>query len=347
MPKLISPANGCLLYRQMAAASRHGLPFADLFAILSEDDELLGADGPVAPLLASALQGGLGLADAMARLPEIFSAATVDLLRAAERRGLLAESLDTLADEQNDLAHGGAAMRTALLWPTALLVVAVLVLAVVMIFVVPAFKEMFTSFGADLPAPTLLLMAISDGFVDYWWLLAAALTALAFARRRKLLPPSWGLQVERLVLAVPFVRNYVVRAFGARLTRWLALFSATPELLVPALRHVEATIAWRVLRELCAELTRRLDAGQSLGQSLDHLPPLPRRLGLQLRLGEKIGDVSQVLAQAIDTAELELSHALMRYQRGMFLSAYLAIGVLVGFVVISLYLPIFKLGSVV
>lgn len=347
MSKLMSPTNGCLLYRQMAAAARHRLPFADLFAILCEDDELLGVDAPVAPLMVSALQDGLGLTDAMARLPELFASATVDLLRAAERQGLLAETLDTLADEQHDLAQGGAAMRTALLWPSVLLVVAVLVLATIMIFVVPAFKEIFVSFGADLPLPTQLLMAISDGFVSYWWLLAAALATLIFARRRRLFPPFWGLQVERLVLAVPFVRNYAMRAFGARLTRWFALFNATPELFAPALRHVAATAAWQVFSGLCGELMRRLGAGQSIGQSLDHLPPLPRRLGLQLRLGEQVGDVGQALALAIDTAELELSHALMRYQRGMFLSAYVAIGLLIGFVVISLYLPIFKLGSVV
>lgn len=347
MSTLISPANASLLYRQLAAAARHRLPFTDLLAILADDDELLGVDAPVAALLAGALQDGRSLADAMARLPQLFAAATVELLREAERRGLLAETLDTLADEQNDLTQGGAAMRTALLWPSALLVVAVLVLAVIMIFVVPAFKEIFASFGADLPAPTLLLMAVSDGFVDYWWLLAALLAALVVARRRKLFPPSWGLLVERLLLAVPFVRHYVMRAFGARLTRWLALLHATPELLAPALRHVAATIGWQVLRELCIELTRRLAAGQSLAQSLDQLPPLPRRLSLQLRLGEKVGELGQALALAIDSAELELSHALLRYQRGMFLTAYLAIGALVGFVVVSLYLPIFKLGSIV
>ena len=346
MSKLISPVNGALLYRQMAAAARNQLPFADLFAILAEDPELLGADAPVAALMQQALQEGGGLSDAMARLPDLFAGPTVALVRDAEACGQLAQVLDTLAGEQNDLAQSGSAVRTALLWPSVLLFFSLLIVTAIMIFVVPAFKEVFRSFGADLPAPTQMLIDISDFFVSYWWLIGGAIAALVIAQRRKLLPAFWGLQMERLLLAVPFLRNYVMRAFGARLMRWFALCSKTPTLFEPALRHVHAATNWQVLQGLSAELALRIAAGQSLGQALDRLPPLPRRLGLQVRLGEKTGDIGNALAQAMETAELELAHALLRFERGMFLTAYVMIGLFVGFVVIALYLPIFKLGAV-
>lgn len=346
MLKLISPVNGALLYRQMAAAARNRLPFVDLFTILAEDPELLGADAPVAALMQQALQEGGGLPDAMARLPDIFAESTVALVRDAEACGQLAHVLDTLAGEQTDLAQAGSAMRTALLWPSALLLIALVIVTVIMIFVVPAFKEVFRSFGADLPAPTQLLIEVSDFFVSYWWLIGCVIAALIIARRRKLLPAFWGLQLERLLLAVPFLRNYVMRAFGARLMRWFALCSKTPALFEPVLRHVHAATKWQVLQGLTTELGLRIAAGQSLGLALDRLPPLPRRLGLQVRLGEKTGDIDSALAQAMETAELELAHALLRFERGMFLTAYMTIGLFVGFVVVALYLPIFKLGSV-
>lgn len=346
MSKLISPVNATLLYRQMAAAARNQLPFSNLFAILAEDPELLGDDAPVAALMHQAMQEVEELSTAMASLPDLFAAPTVALVRDAEAQGQLAEVLDTLAGEQNDLAQGGSAVRTALLWPSALLFFALVTVTIIMIFVVPAFREIFRTFGADLPTPTLILIELSDFFVSYWWLIGGALAVLVVAQRRKLLPPFWGLQMERLALAIPFLRNYVMRAFGARLIRWFALCSKTPALFEPALRHLNAAVNWQVLQGVTAELALRLASGQSLGQALDRLPPLPRRVGLQVRLGEKTGNLDSALAQAMETAEIELAHALLRFERGMFLSAYLTIGVFVGFVVIALYLPIFKLGTV-
>lgn len=347
MSKLISYANSALLYRQMAAAARNHLPFADLFAVLTEDCELFGNDAPAITLMHQAMQQGGHLSDAMTRLPELFDAATVALIKHAEQRNQQAEVLDTLATEQNDLAQANSAMRTALVWPLVLLGVAALIAMVVMIWVVPQFKEVFSSFGADLPAPTLTMIAISDFFVHYWWLMGGSIAALVIAKKRRIIPSSWGLRVERLILAVPYIRNYVMRAFGAQLLRWFALCSMVPDLYQPALTHVQATTEWQILQCLAAELAQRLAAGQTLGQALDNLAPLPRRLGLQVRLGEKTGEIGNALAQAQETAELELAHALLRYERGVFLTAYLSIGLLVGYLVISMYLPIFKLGAVV
>jgi type IV pilus assembly protein PilC len=347
MSKLISPANGALLYRQVAAAVRNKLPLDDLFAILAEDAGLFGADAPAISLLQKAMQDARRLPDAMARLPDLFDAATADLVRKADDCGQLEEVLEALASEQIDLAQAGSAMRTALTWPSVLLSVALIIVASLMIFVIPAFKEVFSSFGSDLPAMTLTVMAASDFFVHWWYVVGGAIAVLVFLQRRKLFPPFWSLQMERLILTAPFVRNYVMRVFGAQLLRWLLVCSIAPDLLQPLLRHIQATTKWKVLQGLAAELAARLAAGQSVGQALDRLPPLPQSLGLRVRLGEKTGDIGNALAQGLETAELELAHALTRHERGVFLTCYLTIALFVGYMVIALYLPIFRLGSVI
>jgi type IV pilus assembly protein PilC len=331
----------------MAAAARNRLSFEDLFAILMEDPELLSADAPMASLMHEALGDGKSLSEAMARLPDLFEGPTIALVKYGEAHEQLADILEILGSEQSDLAQSDSAVRTALAWPKTMLFFLLSIVSALMIFVVPSFKQVFSSFGGELPAPTLFVIEVSELFVNYWFWIVAIVAILYVARRRNMIPVFWRLQIERLILSSPAVRNYVMRVFGVQLMRWFARFHTSPELIGLALLHVQATSKWLVVRGLAAEMALRLAAGKSFGQALDHLPPLPRRLGLQVRLGEKTGNISGAVAQALDVAEIELAHALTRFERGVLLSAYLTIGLLVGFVVIAMYLPIFKLGQVV
>ena len=168
-----------------------------------------------------------------------------------------------------------------------------------------------------------------------------------FVIKRNLLPPSLVLFTELAILSVPFVRNYVVRSFGFRMMSWLALCTRQSEMQPLVLAHVKAATGFRVFQKALDELSGRLNSGQRLGRALDQLPPLPRRMALQVQIGEKTGNPENAIAQANDALEAELGNAQASFGRGMFISSYLLAGIVIGFTVIAMYLPIFKMGSAV
>lgn len=347
MLKAMSPENAALLYRNLASAARHELPFADLFAVLIEDPELFSKKVPVIALMHEALKESSSLPDAMARAPQQFPVATVELVRSAEKNGQLPETLDLLADEQAWLAQTGKAIKGAIAWPSTVLVFAAFLISVVMAFVIPAFQELFSSFGADLPAPTLFVMGVSNLLATYWWLWLALGMGGWVAIKRNLVPPWLLLFVERIILSVPSVRNYMVRTFCFRLLSWLTLCVRRPDMRPLVLAHIQANTYFQVFRNIMDELSRRLNAGQALGHALDQLSPLPRRMALQVQIGEKTGNSEGAIAQATDALEAEFAGIQLRFGRGLFLASYLLIGGVIGFTVIALYLPIFKMGQVV
>lgn len=347
MASLMSPQTGALLYRQMAGAVRNGVSFADLFDVLADESDYFGTDAPLILMLKDALAQADSLTGGLARLPEVFPAETVAVLAQAEASAHLGDALDILADEQADRVQQRGALRAALLWPMTLAGFALLVGVAVMIFVVPAFREVYASFGADLPAPTLLVIAISDIFVGYWWMVVAALGALYFAHRRGVGFTGGRIVLERFLLGIPFLRNYLLQACSTRLLRWLVATREDSVVRDAALAHVHVTTGWLLLQDALAVLRNRLVEGVPLGQALDALPPLPGRLAQQVRMVERLGSGPAVLRQFMEMSEVDQAQALLRLERGTFLSAYVTIGIFVAYMVIALYLPIFKLGSVV
>ena len=340
--KIMSHANTALLYRNLSVAVRREMSFTDLFAVLGQDPELFPKKTTAAILLHEALKTGKSLPDAMACIPSQFPPATVELVRVAETHGQLAQTLDLLADEQTKIEQARNALRGAIAWPVTLLVVATLILGSVMTFVMPAFQELYSSFGADLPLPTRLMIGLSELFIAYWWVWAALAVAGWFANRRGLFTPL----IERVLLAVPYIRNYLIRSFCFRLLNWLTPVQQA-EMQVAVLAHIKATLYFPSVSDVLDELTARINSGQALGNALERLPPLPMRMAWQVQIGEKTGNPEDGISQALAASELELVSAQARLWRGVFLTLYLLVGFAVGFTVIALYLPIFSIGSAV
>jgi type IV pilus assembly protein PilC len=347
MSQKMTPQNTILLYRNLAAAARHDLPFTDLFAILREDPDLFSQKIPTVVLMHEALKAGNSLSEAMKCVPWQFPAETAALIGYAGKSDQLPATLDLLADEQAGSAQTGKMIRSAIAWPLTLLTFATVITFLAMIFVIPAFKEMFNSFGADLPAPTLFLTDLSEFMVAYWWLFVALVVGGWVAVKRNLLPLSLSLFMERLILFIPSVRNYMVHTFGFRLLIWLTLCVRQPDMQPLILAHLKASTSFHVFSKVFDELSSRLNSGQALGHALDHLSPLPRRMALQIQIGEKTGNTEGAIAFAIDASEAQFASIQLNFGRGIFLVSYFVAGVTIGFIVIALYLPIFKMGQVV
>lgn len=347
MVKKLSTENAALLYRNMASAARHELPFADLFAVLKEDPGLCGKKAPVAAIMHEALKEGNALPDAMARAPLQFPAATVELVRKAEMNGQLAAILDLLADDQAWIAQTNKVIKGAIAWPLTMLFFAVFILSLVMIFVIPAFGELFSGFGATLPLPTRVVIGLSDLVATYWWLWVALGVGGWTAAKRDLLPQWSLLFAERVILSVPFVRNYMVRGFSFRFLNWLASCVQKPDMQHLVLAHLISTTGSNALRKVLDEFSSRLKSGQTFGHALDQLYPLPRRMALQVQIGEKTGNPESAIAQAIDMLEAEHAILQSRFGLAVYLTCYLLVGCAIGFAVIALYMPIFSMGEVV
>ncbi len=347
MKPLLSHSAAVLLFRQLAAATRNRLPYKETLEILAQDPEMFGRrDLPAVQTLIRQLEEGGTLSAALRMLPALMVPETALLVEAAEEHGNLAQILDAIADDYTDLAQRRTAVRTALFWPAVIGCAVVLLVAFMMIFVVPAFNEIYSSFGAELPWPTLFVMTVSEFLVGWWWVIAAAIIAFLLLKWKRKLPPGLVSIAQRSLMGVPFLRIYLVRAFAARTVNWLRAAHRSRPLLLAAVRHVRATTTSPFAPYLL-ELEARLAAIPSLGQALLDLAPLPRRLPLLVQLGEKMGDVDSALAQVADFAEAERASGLALFERGLVLVVYCILGAIVALAVIAMYLPIFRMGQAV
>lgn len=345
MKTYISIYAAAILFHQLAAAERQRLPLHEVLDIINQDQDLFGQDRAAVQLLARLLREGQPLSAALMQLPELVKPETAALIQVAERNGRLAATLEEIAEDYANRGQGRRTLYSTMSWPIVMAIGISLLLSMMMIFVVPAFKDVFQGFGTELPVLTQLMIWVSDAIANYWWLFLLAGLLLFIAWWRDLVPIQVGRRLEQLWLAIPFVRPYFVRRFVTRIVRWVKLGLNDQELLLASLRHVHATERIHAFCTCAAALESRLLQGKSLSAALTELPPLPLRLSLFLQLSEKLGN-SDALDQVIAMSEQETADALSRFERGLTISTYMAFGILVGMIVIAIYLPIFKMGSI-
>jgi type IV pilus assembly protein PilC len=347
MQPIIQYETGAILFRQLAAAVRQGAPVNEVVDILGRDPDLFRKDQAAIETLSQFLADGVALSSALLQLPELVARETAELIRAGEETGSLSVVFDALADDYMSRSQGRSTLVTASTLPAALLAGIFIITACALIFVIPAFKDVYSTFGADLPAPTMLLIGISDVFVELWWILLPGLVAAIVAYRRGRLPEAWIDALHRAVMSFGFARRYVVTGFVGQLVSWLRIGVLYPAVLSAALAHLRATHRTQVLR-LCVDRIRQsLGEGQPLSVALEGVQPLPARLSLMVRLGERMQNVDDVLAQFAELGRNDAEVVLSRFERGLSTVLYILFGLTVGTIVIALYLPIFKLGSVV
>lgn len=338
-----------LLFRQLAAAARAHLSFAEVVAILRQEDDR-GRYGALLAAMGAKLEKGESLSSALGAAGKVFAPETLAFVRRAEESGALASALDILAGDYSRRAAARRAVVNALYWPTALTAVLVILLLILFIFVVPAFKEVYASFGADLPAPTLALIEISDWFVTWLWLplliLALGVAWLSVFRERA---PSRLVELyDRLRLRAPVIGAFRRKLFQLRAAALLgAAAGQDRQFAAAALAHLGATAENRRLASWVHPLAQRVADGGDLLGAVRQTPEVPRRIAAILELGVKTGDIGAARLQIEAWCEAELETGLPRFQTNVLALSYLVLGIVLGFVVIALYLPIFKLGAAV
>ena len=239
-------------------------------------------------------------------------------------------------------------IKSALIYPVAVMVVAFVVLSVIMIFVIPAFKEVFSSFGAELPAPTLVVMAISEFFVKYWYLIFGVLGGGVYfflqSWKRSL---KMQKAMDRLLLRVPVFGDLVNKSAVARWTRTLSTMFAAGVPLVEALDSVGGAAGNAVFLEATEQIQKDVSTGSALTTSMQTTGVFPTMVIQMCAIGEESGSLDQMLGKAAEFYEDEVDEAVKGLSSLMEPFIIVILGTLIGGIVVSMYLPIFKLGQVV
>jgi type IV pilus assembly protein PilC len=336
-----------LFTRQLATMMKAGVPLLQSFDIVGK-----GAANPaVAKLLLDIrtdVETGSALAAAFRKFPLYFDALFCNLVQAGEQAGILETLLDRLATYKEKILAIKSKIKSALFYPIAIIAVAFIITAVIMIFVIPAFKEVFSNFGADLPAPTLVVMAISDWFVANWYIvfpvIGAAIYGFLEAWKR-----SIGVQVfmDRMTLRLPVFGDLVRKSSVARWTRTLSTMFAAGVPLVEALDSVGGAAGNYVYAQATKQIKQEVATGTSLTAAMQNTGVFSNMVVQMVSIGEETGALDAMLGKVADFYEQEVDDSVEALSSLMEPVIMVVLGTLIGGMVIAMYLPIFKMGQAV
>lgn len=345
--KKITEKDITLFTRQLATMMKAGVPLLQSFEIVAKGHSNPSVAKLITDLRAD-VETGTSLNQAFRKFPLYFDALFCNLVGAGEQAGILEDLLTRLAIYKEKTIAIKGKIKSALFYPISILVVAFVVTAVIMIFVVPAFKSVFTSFGADLPAPTLIVMGISDFFVKWWYLIFGGLFA-AFYFFFQTWKRSEKMQrtMDTLLLKAPVFGDVIRKATIARWTRTLATMFAAGVPLVESLDSVGGAAGNFVYQDATKRIQTEVSTGTSLTAAMQNSNVFPSMVTQMVAIGEESGALDQMLGKVADFYEAEVDEAVESLSSLMEPMIMVILGVLIGGLVIAMYLPIFKLGSVV
>ena len=336
-----------LFTRQLATMMKAGVPLLQSFDIVGRGH----ANPAVGKLLLDIkadVETGSSLSQAFRKYPLYFDNLFCNLIAAGEAAGILDSLLDRLATYKEKMQAIKGKIKSALFYPIAVIAVAVIITAVIMIFVIPAFKDVFKSFGADLPAPTLIVIAISDFFVAWWWLIFGSLGGAIYSffetwkRSEKM-----QMVMDRLFLRLPIFGEVIRKSVIARWTRTLATMFAAGVPLVEALDSVGGASGNYVYKAATRDIQSEVATGTSLTQSMMNANIFPNMVTQMVAIGEESGALDSMLSKVADFFEAEVDDAVEALSSLMEPMIMVILGTLIGGMVVAMYLPIFKMGSVV
>ncbi|MFO0206755.1 MAG: type II secretion system F family protein [Betaproteobacteria bacterium] len=336
-----------LFTRQLSTMLRAGVPLMQSFDIVGR-----GHANPSMSRLINDIrmdvETGTSLNQAFRKYPMYFDALFCNLVAAGEQAGILETLLDRLAlYKEKTLALKGK-IKKALFYPTMIILVSIAITAIIMIFVIPSFKQVFASFGADLPAPTLFVMAMSDFFVKYWYIaLLGAGGGFYFAYTAWKRSPKVQMLVDRLLLKPPVIGELITKASIARWSRTLSTTFAAGVPLVEALDSVGPASGNAVYKEATTLIQNEVNVGTSLAVAMQNSGVFPPMAVQMTSIGEESGSLDSMLSKVADYYEREVDEAVDAMASLLEPLIMVVLGVVIGGIVVAIYLPIFKLGQVV
>lgn len=333
--------------RQLATMMKSGVPLLQAFDIVGK-----GHSNPaVAKLLGDIkadVETGSSLSAAFRKYPLYFDTLYCNLVGAGEQAGILESLLDRLATYKEKIQAIKSKIKSALVYPISIIVVAFIITAIIMIYVIPEFKKLFSGFGADLPAPTMIVMKLSDFFVEYWWAIFGSIGlgfwAFFYTWNRS---EKMQFAMDRLLLKIPIFGPLIRKATLARFARTLSTMFAAGVPLVDALDSVAGAAGNKVYYDATKKIQSEISTGTGLTAAMQNTEVFPNMMMQMSAIGEESGALDSMLSKVADFYEGEVDDAVAAISSLMEPVIMVVLGTLIGGLVIAMYMPIFKMGSVV
>jgi type IV pilus assembly protein PilC len=345
--KKIKQADIAVFSRQLATMMAAGVPMVQAFEIVGKGHENPSMQDLIMNIKGT-VEGGSSLAEALGKHPLYFDDLYCSLVHAGEQAGILETLLDKIATYKEKVEAIKGKIKKALFYPTAIIVVAFIITTILMIFVIPQFADMFKSFGGDLPALTQMVIQISNVFQHYWYIIFAAIGGTIYGimqlkRRSK----GFNVFLDRTLLKLPVIGEILTKATIARFARTLSTMFAAGMPLVEAMETVAHAAGNSVYTNAIMGMRDDVATGQMMNVSMKETGLFPNMVVQMLSIGEETGSVDSMLSKVADFYEEEVDNMVDGLSSLMEPMIMAVLGVVIGGLVVAMYLPIFKMGSVV
>lgn len=345
--KNLTSADLTAVTRQIATMLGAGVPLVQTIEMIGKGH----SNGKMQKLLGdigNKLQSGIPLSECLREHPKYFDDLYCDLVQSGEQSGALETIFERIATYKEKAEALKAKIKKALTYPIAVIVIAIIVTSILLIFVVPTFKEIFDSFGAELPAFTLLVIKISEVLQSTWYLVLAGLFAFSWAfknahqKSQKLRD-----RVDKNILKVPVVGDILHKAAIARYARTLATTFAAGVPLIDALESAAGASGNAVFRDAILDIRSEVSSGMQMNLAMRNSSIFPDMVIQMVAIGEESGAVDDMLAKVASVYEQEVDNAVDNLTALLEPMIMAVLGVVIGGLIIAMYLPIFQIGQVV
>ena len=347
IPKRIKPKDISIATRQLATMLSAGIPIASSYAAIAKgsDHEKIQE---VFKEIQTEVEAGTNLSLALNRYPRLFDDLYTNLVAVGERSGNLDNLMEKIASYMENHEEIKAKIKGAMFYPAAVIAVAFIVTTLLLLFVIPQFEDLFSSFGASLPALTAALIAISRGFRDHFLSIFGAIIGsivfIVFTYRRS---EKMQRGVDRLSLRMPIFGEILRKAAVSRYARTLATMFGSGVPLVESLNSVAGATGNSLYSDACSNIREAVSTGRSLSASMADTGLFPAMVIQMTTTGEESGAIEDMLNKVADFYEREVREAVDNMSKLIEPLLMVVLGGIVGTLVIGMYLPIFKMASVV
>ena len=343
----VKPRDVAIFSRQIATMMASGVPMVQAFEIIAGGQKNVRFKNMLNDVKTS-IEGGSAMHEALALYPVQFDELYRNLVRAGESAGVLDTVLDTVATYKERMESLKSKIKKALFYPVMVMVVALLVSMILLLFVVPVFQQTFADAGAELPAPTQIVISASKFMQSYWWLvigsIVGSIVVLIMAKKRS---PKFAHFLDRVSLKLPVMGNILHQSAIARFARTLGVTFHAGVPLVEALDAVSGATGSIVYGEAVMQMRDDIAVGHQLQLAMRQTGLFPNMVVQMTAIGEESGALDSMLFKVAEFYEEEVSNAVDNLATLLEPLIMVVLGVLVGGMVISLYLPIFKLAGTV
>ncbi len=344
--KKVRPSDVALFARQMSTMMQAGVPMIQALTIMINGTDHTGMKALVSSLRAK-IESGYSFSQALRDHPKNFDDLFVNLIHAGEESGSLEIMLDRIATYKEKIESIKKKIKKALTYPIAVLITAFAVSAILLIFVVPTFKDLFDSFGADLPGFTQMVLDMSDFMKEYWWAVVFLITVIVIAfiqaKKRSL---KFREFMDKIMLKFPIIGKIFNKSCLARFARTLSTTFTAGMPLIEALKAVSGATGNLTYEYATLNIRDSIASGISLQEAMTTTGKFPNMVVQMVGIGEESGNLDDMLSKVAEVYEEEVDLAVDSLSSLLEPLIMVILGVLVGGLVVAMYLPIFQMGSI-